>query len=264
MQVNDIHFYDSFTDFQRRLQMINIRNKWALVTGSSRGIGKEIATALSTLGCNLVLHSRSVEHTKTLAEELSAQGIRVVSLAADLSDPEQVTNLITEIRDTIPQIDILYNNAAIMAPYHEDVWNIPDEEFRKSFETNVISQIKLCTAFIPQMIERRWGRVINLSSAIQDLPQLAPYATSKASLKKYVQDFAPILDDSNVAMYLLDPGWLKTDMGSDEAPNPVDSVIPGALVPALFSQCVSGKEFRAQDYTGLSIEQALDKAERDK
>ena len=239
--------------------MIDISDKWALVTGASRGIGKEIAIALSKQGCNLVLHSRSVEHTSALAEEVTGNGVSAISLQADLSDPDQVTKLIAETRDAVPQIDILYNNAAIMAPYHDDVWNITGEEFRMSFEANVISQIKLCTAFIPPMIQRRWGRVINLSSAIQDLPQLAPYATSKAALKKYVQDFVPILNDSEVAMNLLDPGWLKTDMGGQEAPNNVDSVIPGALVPALMSDCVSGKEFKAQDYAGMSIEQALAK-----
>lgn len=241
--------------------MIDINDKWALVTGASRGIGKEIAIALSNLGCNLVLHSRSVEHTAVLAEEISANGVIATSMQADLSDRDQVIKLISEIKDTIPQIDILYNNAAIMAPYHDDVWSIPGEEFRMSFEANVISQIELCTAFIPPMIQRRWGRVINLSSAIQDLPQLSPYATSKAALKKYVQDFVPILDDSEVAMNLLDPGWLKTDMGGQEAPDTVDTVIPGALVPALLTECVSGKEFKAQDYAGMSIEQAVLKAE---
>ena len=77
--------------------MIEIKDRWALVTGASRGIGKEIATALSTLGCNLVLHSRSLEHTLSLAEELSANGVRVQSLAADLSDPVQVKKLLSEI-----------------------------------------------------------------------------------------------------------------------------------------------------------------------
>ena len=107
------------------------------------------------------------------------------------------------------------------------------------------------------MIERRWGRVINLISGINMQPQLAPYAISKAALKKYVEDFVPILKDSGVAMNSLDPGWLKTDMGGQEAPNSVDSVIPGALVPALLSHSVSGREFKAQDYAGMSIEQAL-------
>lgn len=242
--------------------MKQLKNKWALVTGSSRGIGKAIATALSELGCNLVLHSRSVEHTKTLAKSLSGNGVHTVSLAADLSEPEQVTNLLVELVNAVPRIDILYNNAAIMLPYHENAWNIPGEEYRKSFETNVISQIRICNILVPSMIERGWGRVINLVSGIEDQPQLAPYAISKAAFQKYTHDLAPILVDSGVTINALDPGWLKTDMGSQEAPNPVDSVIPGALVPALLSTSISGKDYKAQDYAGMSIKQALRHAEQ--
>jgi 3-oxoacyl-[acyl-carrier protein] reductase len=241
--------------------MTEIKEKWALITGASRGIGKEIATALGSLGCNLVLHSRSVEHTNTLAEELSGKGVHTVSLQGDISDPNQVTQLISDIENAAPQIDILYNNAAIMMPYHDDVWEIPAEEFRKSFETNVISQIRLCNALIPSMIQRRWGRVINLISGIDQQPQLAPYAISKAAFQKFTHDLAPTLENSGVAINSLDPGWLKTDMGSQEAPNPVDSVIPGALVPALLTHRVSGREFKAQDYAGMSIGQAIQKAE---
>jgi len=241
--------------------MTEIKGKWALVTGSSRGIGKEIATALGNLGCNLVLHSRSVEHTHTLAEELSARGVHTVSLQGDISDPNQVTQLLSDLDNAAPQIDILYNNAAIMMPYHDDVWQIPADEFRNSFETNVISQIRLCNALIPPMMERHWGRIINLISGIDQQPQLAPYAISKAALRKFAHDFVPILDGSGVAMNALDPGWLKTDMGSQEAPNSVASVIPGALVPALLPDGISGREFQAQDYAGMRIEQALQKAE---
>lgn len=242
--------------------MIDIKDKWALVTGASRGIGREIAIALSELGCNLVLHSRSVAHTHALAEQLTDSGVHAVSLAADLSDPGQVELLISQIKSSAPQIDILYNNAAIMTPYHDDVWSIPDEEFRKSFETNVMSQIKLCNAFIPGMMERRWGRVINLVSGINEQPQLAPYAISKAALRKFVVDFVPILKDSGVAINALDPGWLKTEMGGPNAPNSVESVIPGALVPVLLPEYISGKVFEAQDYAGMSISQALESVEQ--
>ena len=164
------------------------------------------------------------------------------------------------MENAVPRIDILYNNAAIMLPYHEDIWNIPAEEFRQSFETNVISQIRICSALIPSMIERRWGRVINLISGIDEQPQLAHYAISKAAFQKFTHDLAPTLENNGVAINALDPGWLRTDMGSEEAPNAVDSVIPGALVPALLPHSVSGREFKAQDYAGMSIEQALQRA----
>jgi len=242
--------------------MIDVTGRWALVTGASRGIGKEIATALGKLGCNLVLHSRSVEHTSAIAKAISANGVHAVSIQADLSDSAQAINLITEIKNTIPQIDILYNNAAIMLHNDSDIWNIPDEDFRKSFETNVISPIKICNALIPSMIERRWGRVINLTTDMDRQPQFAPYAISKAALRKFVQDFVPVLDGTGVTMNALHPGWLRTDMGSQEAPGSVESVIPGALVPALLHDGVSGKEYMAQDYVGMSIEEAIAKAEQ--
>lgn len=244
--------------------MIDITGKWALVTGASRGIGKEISRALGKLGCNLVLHSRSVQHTRVLEQELADTGVDTVSLQADLSDPTQLTRLLSDIEHGAPQIDILYNNAAIMTPYHENVWLIPGEEFRSSFETNVISQINICNALIPPMIERAWGRVINLSSGINQQPQLAPYAISKAALRKFVEDCKPVLEGTGVAMNLLDPGWLSTDLGGKQAPNSVDSVIPGALVPALVSRCSSGVEYKAQDYAGMSIAQAIASAEANK
>jgi NAD(P)-dependent dehydrogenase (short-subunit alcohol dehydrogenase family) len=112
------------------------------------------------------------------------------------------------------------------------------------------------------MLERRWGRVINLISGIDEQPQLAPYAISKAAFQKFTHDLAPTLQNSGVAINALDPGWLRTDMGSQEAPNSVDSVIPGALVPALLAHSINGVEFKAQDYAGMSIEQALQHAER--
>lgn len=83
--------------------MIDIKDKWALVTGASRGIGKEIAMALSGLGCNLLLHSRSVDHTNRLVAEISGKGMRAVSLAADLSDPTQVNKLLLDIKKAAPQ-----------------------------------------------------------------------------------------------------------------------------------------------------------------
>ena len=242
--------------------MVDIQQKWALITGASRGIGKEISRALSSLGCNLVVHSRSVQHTETLVDELSTNGIRIVPVEADLFDPAGVTKLVDAVNRQVPRIDILYNNAAVMTPYKNNVWEIPDEDFRHCFEVNVLSPVRLCAAFIPSMMERGWGRVINIDSGIKQEPQLAPYALSKAALKKYVQDLFPVLTGSGVAVNLLDPGWLRTDLGGKNAPQAVDAVIPGALVPALIEQCVSGREFKALDYTGMSIEKAVNSAEQ--
>jgi NAD(P)-dependent dehydrogenase (short-subunit alcohol dehydrogenase family) len=107
------------------------------------------------------------------------------------------------------------------------------------------------------MLEQRWGRVVNLTSGIADQPQLTAYAVSKAAVDKYVRDFAPSLSGSGVMMNLLDPGWLRTDLGGPNAPGDPASVIPGGLVPALLDDGISGRFFRAQDYAGLSLADAL-------
>jgi 3-oxoacyl-[acyl-carrier protein] reductase len=231
------------------MKKADIRGKWALVTGASRGVGRQICLGLSEYGCNIVLHSRDITHTKTLAEQLTAKGIQVRQVAADFPDQAQVDAMLK----SIPPVDILYNNAATMTPSHSDWTNVPVEDFRKSFEVNVISPIRICHYFIPGMLKRRWGRIINVTSGIKDQPDLIAYALSKAAVDKFVLDTVIRLKDTGVLMNLLDPGWLRTDMGGPNAPNTVETVLPGALVPALIDDGTSGRLFHAQDYAGKSI-----------
>jgi NAD(P)-dependent dehydrogenase (short-subunit alcohol dehydrogenase family) len=159
-----------------------------------------------------------------------------------------------------PQIDILYNNAAIMAPWRENPWTTTADDFRKSFEVNVIAMARICNRLVPPMIERKWGRIVNVTSGIMNEPQLTAYAVSKAAVDKYVRDFSPTLQGTGVMMNLLDPGWLRTDLGGPNAPNDPSSVVPGALVPALLDDGISGRFFRAQDYAGLTLQAALAKS----
>jgi NAD(P)-dependent dehydrogenase (short-subunit alcohol dehydrogenase family) len=113
-----------------------------------------------------------------------------------------------------------------MTPWRENPWDIPAEDFRRSFEVNVISLARICHRLVPPMLARKWGRVINLTSGIVDQPQLTAYAISKAAFDKFVRDFVPLLAGSGVQMNLLDPGWLRTDLGGPRAPNDPSSVVP--------------------------------------
>lgn len=237
--------------------MQSLNGKWALVTGASRGVGQHVARALAGLGCNLVLHSRDAAHTQALAESLRAQGVSVLSVAAALDDQAQVEAMLDTLLAQVPRIDVLYNNAAVMMPWREDPWASTAEDFRQSFEVNVISLARICNRLVPLMLAQGWGRVVNVTSGIADQPQLAAYAVSKAAVDKFVRDFAPSLAGTGVSMNLLDPGWLRTDLGGPNAPNDPASVLPGALLPALLNDGVSGRLFRAQDYAGLSVEAAL-------
>ena len=135
-----------------------------------------------------------------------------------------------------------------MTAYRTDIYSATHDEYLKSFLVNTIAPITICNIIIPQMIKRGFGRVVNVTSGIKDEPQLMPYAASKAALDKFVFDMANHLKGTGVLMNLMDPGWLRTDLGGPNAPNPVESVLPGALVPVLLEEQVCGKLFRAQDF----------------
>jgi len=240
--------------------MTSLQGKWSLVTGASRGVGTHVSEGLAQLGSNLILHSRELAHTQALAAKLKGTGVKVVAVAGELSDQAQVDDLLTAALKQAGQIDIVYNNAAIMTPYRANIWEIPAEDFRTSFEVNVISLARICHRLVPLMLARKWGRVINLTSGIQEQPELTAYSISKAAVDKLVRDFVPKLAGSGVQMNLLDPGWLRTDLGGPKAPNDPSTVLPGALVPALLDNGESGRFFRAQDYAGLTLAQAVAKA----
>jgi len=230
------------------MENTDIRGKWALITGASRGVGRQVALGLAGYGCNIVLHSRELSHTESLAAELTALGVQVRQVAAELSDQSQVDSLIQSALEQTPGIDIVYNNAAVMTPFRGDWLNFPAADFRKSFEVNTISLIRICLGLIPGMRERKWGRIINVTSGVRDQPEMSAYATSKAAVDKFVKDSANSLKKDGILINLLDPGWLRTDLGGPNAPNSVESVLPGALVPALLDDGTTGKWFNAQDY----------------
>jgi 3-oxoacyl-[acyl-carrier protein] reductase len=115
--------------------------------------------------------------------------------------------------------------------------------------SNVFAVYTLCSAFLPAMIENGFGRVINITSGIKDQPELAPYGASKWAVNKITDDFAIKLDKTGVRINMLDPGWLRTDLGGEDAEHPVEAVLPGALAPALIDDDgANGKFFSAIDH----------------
>ena len=104
-------------------------------------------------------------------------------------------------------------------------------------------------SFIPAMIENGFGRVINLTSGIKDLPELAPYGATKWAVNKLTDDIASKLTNTGVRINTLDPGWLRTDLGGENADHAVEAVLPGALAPALVeNDGANGQFFSAIDH----------------
>jgi len=234
--------------------MIQLKDKNALITGSSRGIGQQIAQGLAKLGCNIVVHGRTREScTKTL-NLIENYNVNVYCVYGELSDEKQVNQLINQVQDLNIRIDILYNNAAIMTPRHEDYWKHSWEEWMSTYKVNVFAVYRLCGAFIPAMIENGYGRVINLTSGIMDQPELAPYGASKWAVNKLTDDIASKLENTGVRINTLDPGWLQTDLGGKNAEHPVEAVLPGALAPALVEDDGANGQF----FSAINHEMDLD------
>jgi len=242
--------------------MLDLSKKWVFVTGAARGIGKLVALAFAEQGANLILHSRNLEHTKTLESEIKAKGVEVFSVAAELGNSEERKKLLAEIDSKNLRIEIVCNNAGVQTPYRENYWEVHEKDYLTSFQVNTIAPILISCHFLPKMLLAGFGRVICTTSGIAGEPEQMAYAAGKAALDKFVKDTSPKLKGTNVTLNLLDPGWLRTDLGGPNAPNAVESVIPGAIAAAFANSSVNGKWISAQEYAGLSLEKAVRKMER--
>lgn len=242
--------------------MTDIKGKWALVTGASRGIGRLAAECLAQHGCNLVLHSRKLSNTDSLVSEFKAlYNIEAYNVEAELSKSEDVQKMLETIDNNGTQIDIILNNAGVQAAYRTDYMKTPEEDYVESFRINTISPMTICYHFIPKMIERGFGRVVNTTSGIRLEPEQAGYSASKAALDKVTIDLGSKLEGSNVMINLADPGWCRTDLGGDKAPNAPESALPGVVIGVFADDKKSGRLFSAGDYHGLTLEEAVAKAE---
>ncbi len=237
--------------------MKDLKGKTTLVTGASRGIGREIAKGIALLGGDLIIHASKLENLGETEKVLGNYGVNVYKIEGDLGNPDSVNSMIKELDKNYPPIDIIYNNAAISCS-PQSVFELDRSLMNKIMEVNVYSLITICNHFIPKMMERGFGRIINFTSGINRQPALEPYAISKAAVDKYTKDMAVLLEGTDVLMNLLTPGWVRTEMGGADATLGVEDVFPGVIVPALLDKggpC--GELFQVPKYVGLTLEEAM-------
>lgn len=241
--------------------MIDVKNKWALITGASRGIGYLTAQFMARQGCNLILHSRKLEHTEKLLQEVRDLGVSAYAVEAELSDLDAVGLMLKTIDELEVWVDIILNNAGVQIAYRDDYFATPVSDYTESFKINTIAPIMICYHFMPKMIEQGFGRILNTTSGIRLDPQQAGYSASKAALDKVTIDLGSTVEGTDVMINLTDPGWCRTDLGGPQAPNAPESAIPGIVVGAFVNDKKSGRYLNAPYFTGMTLEDAVKKAE---
>lgn len=193
--------------------MFDLTGKTAVITGSSRGIGKAIAIALAQQGANVVISSRKAEACIAVAQEINGQDRgRAISLACNISHKEQLQALVDEARRQFGKIDVLVCNAAVN-PYFGALSEMPDSALEKILHCNITSNHWLCQMVLPEMRERRDGSVIIVSSVggYRGSTVLGAYTISKAADLQLIRCLAQENGPFNVRVNGLAPGLVKTD-----------------------------------------------------
>lgn len=192
--------------------MIDLKDKVALITGSSRGIGKAIAEAYAEHGARVVISSRKAEACEQVAKELTDKGYDAIAVPCHIGDKGELQKLVDATMAQWGRIDILVCNAATN-PVYGSMTELTDEAFDKIMATNVKSTWQLCNMVVPQMAERGDGAVILLSSiaALRGNTVIGAYGVSKAAEAALARNMALEWGPSNVRVNAIAPGLVKTD-----------------------------------------------------
>jgi len=243
--------------------MISLKGRWVLITGAARGIGRLTARFMAEQGCNLILHARTMDHLTGVLAEVRALGVQAEGVAAELSDLAQVEAMLAAIDVMGKQVDVVLNNAGLQIAYRTEYLKTPVNDYTVSFNVNTIAPAMIMYHFLPGMMERGFGRILNTTSGIRLDPQQAGYSASKAALDKITIDLGSKVQGSDVLINLTDPGWCRTDLGGQQAPNAPESAIPGIVVGAFVNDGRSGRFLGAQSFAGMTLAEGVAKAEKE-
>ncbi|MHA3842373.1 SDR family oxidoreductase [Sphingomonas aestuarii] len=194
--------------------LFDLTGKVAIVTGSSRGIGKASAEALAAHGAKIVISSRKQDACDEVAAAINAEhgDGTAIAIAASISDKEALARLLAETRNAFGRIDILVCNAA-SNPYYGPLAGIEDEQFRKILDNNVLSNHWLIQQVAPEMRERKDGAIIIVSSigGLRGSPVIGAYNVSKAADFQLARNYAVEYGPDNVRVNCIAPGLIRTD-----------------------------------------------------
>jgi len=197
-----------------------------LVTGANKGIGLEVCRQLARLGHHVILSARSAKRGEEAVETLANEGLKVEFLLLDTADEASILRAARELQQRIKALHVLINNAAILDIWQGSILEAKADGLRDTFMTNVVGPILLTQALLPLLEAGKPSRVINVSSqlgSVQNMTDGWPgYGISKAALNAATRKLAQALGSRGISVNAASPGWVRTEMGTDSAPHPIE------------------------------------------
>ena len=206
--------------------MNDLKNRVALVTGGSRGIGAGIAVALATAGADVAVNYREQgAAAQSVCAEIASLGRKAIAVQADVSRAQEITRMVSELESSLGPVDILVNNAAIAKPRPFE--EITETEWDEILRVNLKSVFLVTQAVIAGMRKRKWGRIINLSSVAAQTGGAvgAHYAASKAGIIGLTHSCASSFIKDGITVNAIAPALIETDMVTSN-PNASPRLIP--------------------------------------
>ena len=214
------------------MNIFSLEGKVALVTGAAYGIGFSIAKALAEAGAKIAFNCRGQEHLDKALADYRAVGIEAQGYLCDVTNESEVQKMVADIRNQFGHIDILVNNAGIIKriPMHE----MKREEFQQVIDIDLVGPFIVTKAVIPEMMERREGKIINICSMMSELGRetVSAYAAAKGGLKMLTRNICSEYGGYNIQCNAIGPGYIATPQTAplrerqpDGSRHPFDSFI---------------------------------------
>ena len=232
--------------------------KIVVITGANRGLGFAMSEKLASMGALVIMGCRDLKKGQEAANKLISRGLKVKAMQVDVGSTQSIDAFSESLKKDYASIDVLINNAAISdEPGGTVIETIQLEYYRRIMDTNVLGTLWMCRNLQSFLKKSADGRIINFSSGLGQLtvPRMGPcpsYSISKTAVNAITKILADEVKDTNITVFSVDPGWVKTDLGGPDAmleiPEGIDT--PCWLASTNKSELISGEFYKERKILG--------------